>query len=167
MSQSTQKTGGSWARGGVDQSSLIRRYHLVYGQPPKIFTALADAVEWIARQEGVEWIMHYLDDFLVIGALGTEDCRLAVRKRQNVLDRLGFPVAMEKLEGPSTKLTFLGFEIDMVAMEVRLPQAKLAELKELIQHWCERKVCTIWELESLVGHWGPHSGRSCRPGKTF
>ena len=42
---------------------MIRRYHLVYGQPPKIFTALADAVEWIARQEGVEWIMHYLDDF--------------------------------------------------------------------------------------------------------
>ncbi len=38
----------------------------------------------------------YLDDFLVIGAPGTEDCRLAVRKLQNVLDGLGFPVAMEK-----------------------------------------------------------------------
>ena len=33
---------------------------------PKIFTAIADAVEWIVRQQGVEFIMHYLDDFLVV-----------------------------------------------------------------------------------------------------
>ncbi len=83
-----------------------------------------------------------------------------------MLDRLGFPVAMEKLEGPSTKLTFLGFEIDTVAMEVRLPQAKLAELKELSQHWCERKVCTIRELESLVGKLA-HAAQVVQPGKTF
>ena len=32
---------------------------------PKIFTAVADAAEWIARQQGVTTILHYLDDFLV------------------------------------------------------------------------------------------------------
>ena len=35
---------------------------------PKIFTAIADAAEWITKQVGVESIIHYLDDFLVIGA---------------------------------------------------------------------------------------------------
>ncbi|KAL5479413.1 hypothetical protein EMCRGX_G022933 [Ephydatia muelleri] len=31
----------------------------------KIFTALADALEWIVRQRGVSHIAHYLDDFIV------------------------------------------------------------------------------------------------------
>ena len=35
--------------------------------PPKIFTAVADAVTWIIRQQGVKFIIHYLDDFLLIG----------------------------------------------------------------------------------------------------
>jgi len=35
---------------------------------PKIFTALADVAEWIAKQAGVKRLMHYLDDFLVVGA---------------------------------------------------------------------------------------------------
>ena len=34
---------------------------------PKIFTAVADAAESIARQQGVTTILHYLDDFLIIG----------------------------------------------------------------------------------------------------
>ena len=30
---------------------------------PKIFNALADAIEWCARQKGILHIFHYLDDF--------------------------------------------------------------------------------------------------------
>ena len=33
--------------------------------------------------------------------------------------------------GPTTRLVFLGFELDTLAIEVRLPQEKLAELTEL------------------------------------
>ena len=32
---------------------------------PKIFTAVADAVEWIARANGVGHLFHYLDDFFI------------------------------------------------------------------------------------------------------
>ena len=42
---------------------------------PKIFTALADAAEWIARQHNVSWIMHYLDDFLILGPPNTTACQ--------------------------------------------------------------------------------------------
>lgn len=45
--------------------------------------------------------------------------------------QLGFPVATEKVEGPSTVLTFLGIEIDSVKQEVRLPADKLSRLKAL------------------------------------
>ena len=30
---------------------------------PKIFTALADALEWVVRRAGVNTLLHYLDDF--------------------------------------------------------------------------------------------------------
>ena len=30
---------------------------------PKIFNAVADALEWIVGKEGVRFIFHYLDDF--------------------------------------------------------------------------------------------------------
>ena len=35
---------------------------------PKLFNAVADALEWYVRQQGVEHIGHYLDDFIVLGA---------------------------------------------------------------------------------------------------
>jgi len=35
---------------------------------PKIFTALADAVEWVLREGGVWFVIHYLDDFLLVGS---------------------------------------------------------------------------------------------------
>ena len=47
---------------------------------PKIFTAVADAVEWIARQHGVKFIIHYLDDYLIIGAPNS-DGRFLTRSR--------------------------------------------------------------------------------------
>ena len=41
---------------------------------PKIFTALADAAEWILRRAGVNFILHYLDDFLIIRTLNSPEC---------------------------------------------------------------------------------------------
>jgi len=35
---------------------------------PKIFTAIAEAAEWIVKQAGVNFLIRYLDDFLVIKA---------------------------------------------------------------------------------------------------
>ncbi len=32
----------------------------------KIFTAVADAIEWIVKQEGVGFAIHYLYDYLVL-----------------------------------------------------------------------------------------------------
>ena len=32
-----------------------------------IFTALADALEWIVKQQGVKFLYHYLDDYITLG----------------------------------------------------------------------------------------------------
>ncbi len=34
---------------------------------PKAFTAIADALEWVLRERGVTWCIHYIDDFLTAG----------------------------------------------------------------------------------------------------
>ena len=46
-------------------------------------------------------------------------------KLQQVFDRLGVPIAEEKVEGPSVSLTFLGIELDTRRMIRSLPAHKL------------------------------------------
>lgn len=45
------------------------------------------------------------------------------------------PVVLDKLEGPSTSLTFLGLELDSTHQELHLPQTKLLEIKGELDRW--------------------------------
>ena len=119
---------------------------------PKIFTPLADTAEWIIKQAVVEIVIHYPDDILVIGEPGTPECSTALRTLIDIFHHLGFPIAIEKLEGPNPCLVLLGFEFDSEAMEVRLSQSKLQELQALhvVHQWVGRKLCERRELELLV-----------------
>ena len=96
------------------------------------------------------------------GPLGSEECSSALEKLLDIFRRLGFPVAPDKLEGLATRLVFLGFKLDTMAMEV--PDPKLQELKKLIQQWLGRRSCAAKELESLIGKLG-HAAQVVQPGK--
>ena len=74
---------------------------------PKIFTALADLLEWIIRKRGVDHVDHYLDDFIILGPTCDSRCKRGLDVVLELCERLGVPLAMEKLEGPTTCLTFL------------------------------------------------------------
>ena len=102
---------------------------------PKIFTALADALEWVVRQTGVKVVLHYLDDFLLVGELASEQCKDNLQKLLAVFTALHIPVAREKLEGTTTRLSFLGIELDTHLMVLRLPQEKIEELRALLAHF--------------------------------
>ena len=41
---------------------------------PMIFSALADGLEFMIRQAGVDRVGHYLDDFVLVGPPGSRDC---------------------------------------------------------------------------------------------
>ena len=64
---------------------------------------------------------------------------------------LGVPLAIEKLEGPATCLTFLGIVTDTILQELRLPEDKLKRCREVAQSWLTRKRCTKRELLSVAG----------------
>ena len=57
---------------------------------PNIYTAVADGLQWILRQEGMDFI-HYLDDFLLVGAPGTDQCEVGLRSSQEWCRRLSSP----------------------------------------------------------------------------
>ena len=153
--------------GMVWEESLFVDSALPFGlrSAPKIFNALADALEWLIRQEGLESVLHYLDDFLIV-AESESMCRAALQSLLRVFARLEVPIAPDKLEGPSTVLTFLGIEMDTVAMSLRLPAEKLTELRGLVARWEGRSFCTLKELESLAGKL-QHACKVVKPGRTF
>ena len=41
---------------------------------PIIFSATADGLQWIIKQEGVQSLFHYLDDFITVGKPGSLEC---------------------------------------------------------------------------------------------
>ena len=76
----------------------------------------------------VKW-SHFCDSlpqrFLTVGPPGSETCQRNLDIRMHLCDDLGVPLALEKVEGPSTTISFLGIVLDTVCMEIRLPVDKL------------------------------------------
>ena len=73
---------------------------------PKVFTALADGLEWILRARGSCEVIHYLDDYLFIGPPGSSECSKSLHLAVRTCTELGVPLAMEKQEGPAHQLVF-------------------------------------------------------------
>ena len=133
---------------------------------PKLFNVLADVLSWIAQQKGAPHILHYLDDFLLIGPPCSPDCKHNLNSFMQLCTNLGVPLASEKIEGPSTSLTFLGITLDTAHMELRLPQDKLLRIKEALTKWLGKKTATKREILSLVGLL-QHATKVVRCGRTF
>ena len=74
----------------------------------KIFNAIADTLAWSLNSQGVRYLLHYLDDFLLLGTPHTHEAQDSLTTALHLLDRLGVPVANHKTEGPTTSLAFLG-----------------------------------------------------------
>ena len=79
---------------------------------------------------------------------------------------LGVPLAMEKLEGPSTTLIFLGVEINTTKMEIRLPDEKFQCIRQELTTWMGKKKATKCHTLSLVGQL-QHASKVIRYGHPF
>ena len=73
-------------------------------------------------------VIYYLDDFLTMGPANSTICQRNFAIIQTVCKKLGIPLALEKLEGPSQSLTFLGIELDTICMEAQLPEDKMTRI---------------------------------------
>ena len=116
------------------------------------FTSLAGNLLWIMKNNlKIHSCTNYLDDYFLAGAAMSDDCQKHMTATSRLFTKLGVPLAEEKTEGPTTKITFLGIEIDSMSMSLRLPDGKLGDLSNLIRSWMGKKKCTKRELLSLIG----------------
>ena len=132
---------------------------------PKIFSAVADALQWILTQRGISNLLHHLDDFIFVAASVDQ----AVSQKSMLISsfqHLGVSLELSKLEGPSTCLTFLGIEVDTEALLLRLPSEKLLRVKQELSHCLLRKSITKRELQSLTALL-QFATKVIRPGRPF
>ena len=116
---------------------------------PFIFNTFADLLLWVLVTIcGIRYIIHYLDDFLLINSSEAE-CLDDMHKMSSMFSELGIPLADDKTVDLSQVVTYLGIEIDSVSQSIRLLQEKYDELHKLLQSWRGKKKCTKHELLSL------------------
>ena len=119
---------------------------------PYLFNQYAEALQWMLHHNhGLTHILHYLDDFFIAGPPESTQCAANLHQFLQVCDSLGIPVAMDKVEGPATTLTFLGLELDSVHQRIRLPPEKLEEILTELHDWSSRSKATKRALLSLIG----------------
>ena len=133
---------------------------------PFIFTAVADALTWIMTSQGVTWAVHYIDDFLTLGRPHSEECQNNKELMESICTLAGLPLEPEKSQGPTTRLTFLGIEMDSEEGVLRLPPDKLRALREALQAWRGKKACRKRDLLSLIGSLS-HACKVVRAGRAF
>ena len=102
----------------------------------------------------------------MVGAPNSGECTSSMATLDHLCATLGVPVAEHKCDGPTTRLIFLGIEIDTQVWELRLPSEKLCHLQALLATWGDWKTCSRRELESLVGLLN-HACKVVRSGRSF
>ena len=133
---------------------------------PKIFTAIADALEWVTRRRGTQFVWHYIDDFIFCGPPSSTECDHALHAALAACDELGVPISAHKVDGPATDITVLGIQLNTVAQTLSLPVDKLQRLQQLLARWGDKRACTRRDLQSLLGLLN-HACKVVRPGRSF
>ena len=133
---------------------------------PLIFSAVADALQWIMTQQGVTWLVHYLDNFLMLGPSGSPECDNNMSTMITVCDEAGLLVKPSKTVSPTAVISFLGMELDSNKGVVRLPEDKLHDLKAQLWIWHNKRACKKCKLLSLLGLLN-HACKVARAGRSF
>ena len=107
----------SWHTTQAD-SSVLRQYYINLFLPfslcssPAIFNHYADALEFAMWANGMNDLLHYLNDYFTAGPTGTGDCQHNINKMVEVCRKMGFVVNPSKVTSPSPITCFLGIDID-------------------------------------------------------
>ena len=151
ISKSSQAvTGLSWNLNG--KTVFLKDTRLPFGARLSvgIFHRLTQAVRRMMVRKGYDLTIVYLDDFLIISK-SKQACAEALQTLIQLLRKLGFMIHWGKVVDPTTCITFLGVELDSVAMALRLPDEKLLSLKQELQGSLRRNRFTKRQLQSLAG----------------
>ena len=145
-------TGIHWTFEGNTRPTVMIDTRLPFGAKlaPSIFNDLSQAVRRIMHRKGFPSITAYLDDFLIVSPTKHE-CLNTMNTLIKLLRSLGFAINYSKVEGPCTKMTFLGIVLDSTSMTLNLPQQRICELQDLLHKLRQKPKVTKRMLQSLAG----------------
>ena len=99
---------------------------------PFLFNELAKALHWIITNNyHIPYLIHYLDDFLLVSPTQPA-CLHAKNTIVTLFTNLRIPLSWNKIEGPSTLLTFLGIQLDTKVATV--PPQRQAQQPPITTH---------------------------------
>lgn len=131
---------------------------------PFIFDLFAKGLHWMLLNEGLKYILHYLDDFLGI-IPPDEDAKPYTETFDSLCETLGLKVNKKK-DKLHTIVDFLGIELDTNSMQARLPEEKLQKAIKLVNSALKKKSIPLEELQTLVGFLA-FASKVIVPGRAF
>jgi hypothetical protein len=111
-------------------------------------------------------VTHLLDDFFFVASPCRTEGERCMSSMYALFHELGIPCAVEKTEGPSSRVEFLGILLDSERQVAQLPEDKLFRLRALVSEFSRKRSATLAELQSLLGHLS-FACRVIRPGRPF
>ena len=161
----------SWDTTQADGSVLQQYYvnlFLPFGlcSSHAIFNHYADALEFVMQANGINDLLHYLNDYFMAGPAGTGKCQHNINTMVEVCREMGFVVNPSKVTSPSPITSFLGIDIDSHEGVAHIDPKRLQEISQELSgfHWA--KLATKCEILMLIGklHF---VCRVCPPGRAF
>jgi hypothetical protein len=92
-----------------------------------------------------------LDDFFILSGQNKNVYNQSLKTFLKICNTLGVPIKEEKTVYAQTIMTFLGIELDTIAMEARLSLDKVLKIKNSLSEMRMRRKVTLRELQSLIG----------------
>jgi hypothetical protein len=132
---------------------------------PTIFHRLSQAIKRMMARRGFHKIVAFQDDFLLVGD-SYHECLRAYTELGELLQSLGFVLNEKKLVRPTTKLVFLGIQIDTIELELSLPDEKLLSIKNCVSEILQKKRVTKRQLQSIAGKLS-HAAKVVRGARLF
>ena len=133
---------------------------------PYLFNRLCEAIHWIlVNKYSAHHLLHYLDDFLTAGLPELPICSSNLNSMLSLCEHINSPIKSSKIEGPSTFITFLGIQLDTIAMEASItPESKeallVANCTGIID--VRKGSCSLLLVNSLLhAKWYHQAGSSC------
>jgi hypothetical protein len=116
---------------------------------PYLYDRIGRAIIRILRRHGIHKVVLYVDDLIIVGN-NKEDCQHLTDAATWVLEELGISINKVKAQ-TGQRVSYLGVEIDSVAMEARLEEKKVADVLREITTVRQMRKVSKRTLQSLAG----------------
>lgn len=132
----------------------------------RLFTMFADGLQFIMLNNGTTRCLHYIDDYFSCAPSGSDECYNNLKCMISSCEAAGFPVNPKKVVPPTSKIEFLGIEIDSIEMSLSMSDDRIDKIITELEFWRYKRKGSKRQLLSLLGKL-VFVGRVVRPGRVF